>query len=79
MHTNWRIKQKQVLRYTALGLGIFYGFSHQRSITAAQKAAAEKREYEHKQSLIQKAKEEYAKKHAQPTASSTTKAGGREF
>ncbi|KAM7197793.1 ATP synthase subunit E [Naviculisporaceae sp. PSN 640] len=64
-----------VLRYTALGFGIFYGFTHQRSITAANKAAAEKREYEHKLSLIQKAKEEYAKKHA-PATSATTTTGG---
>ncbi|KAJ2904168.1 uncharacterized protein MKZ38_008789 [Zalerion maritima] len=53
-----------VLRWTALGLGVFYGFSHQRSIYKHSKAEATKAEYEHKQSLIAKAKAEYAKKHA---------------
>lgn len=50
-----------MLRYTALGLGVLYGFSHQRKITAAGKAEAAKHEYEHKQSLINKAKSEYAR------------------
>ncbi|KAL2270947.1 hypothetical protein VTJ83DRAFT_318 [Remersonia thermophila] len=59
-----------VLRYTALGLGVLYGFSHQRSITAAQKAAAAQREYEHKQQLINQAKAAYAKT-KQPAAAST--------
>ncbi|KAK4129254.1 hypothetical protein N657DRAFT_639839 [Parathielavia appendiculata] len=62
-----------VLRYSALGLGIFYGFYHQRTITSAQKAAAAQREYEHKQELINKAKEEYAKK-KQPAAAASTSA-----
>ncbi|SPN97182.1 related to F1F0-ATP synthase subunit E [Cephalotrichum gorgonifer] len=52
-----------VLRYTALGLGVLYGFTHQRKITAAQNAAAAQHEYEHKQSLINQAKSEYAKIH----------------
>lgn len=51
----------QVLRYTALGLGVLYGFSHQRKISATQKAETAKQEYEHKESLIQKAKAEYAR------------------
>jgi F-type H+-transporting ATP synthase subunit e len=42
-------------------VGIFYGFTHQRSITASQKAEHARREYEHKQELINKAKAEYAK------------------
>ncbi|KAM7224580.1 ATP synthase subunit E [Rhypophila decipiens] len=64
-----------VLRYTALGFGIFYGFTHQRSITATQRAAAEKREYEHKEALIKKAKEEWAKKKA-PATAATSSTGG---
>lgn len=60
----------QVLRYSALAVGIFYGFTHQRSITATQKTAAAKREYEHKQSLIEKARAEYAKKSSGFSASS---------
>ncbi|KAH7328932.1 ATP synthase E chain-domain-containing protein [Stachybotrys elegans] len=50
-----------VIRWSALGLGVFYGFSHQRSITSAQKAEHARHEYEHKQELINKAKAEYAK------------------
>ncbi|PKS10606.1 hypothetical protein jhhlp_002360 [Lomentospora prolificans] len=50
-----------VLRYSALGLGVFYGFTHQRKITATQKAEADKREYQRKEALINQAKSEYAK------------------
>ena len=50
-----------MLRYTALALGVFYGFTHQRTLTSTQKAAATKREYERKQGLINKAKEEYVR------------------
>ncbi|KAK3394504.1 ATP synthase E chain-domain-containing protein [Podospora didyma] len=68
----------QVLRYTVLGLGIFYGFSHQRAINAANKAAHQKHEYEHKQQLINKAKAEYAKTKgpAAPAATATQTSGG---
>jgi F-type H+-transporting ATP synthase subunit e len=58
----------QVLRYSALGLGVFYGFYHQRTINSSQKAAAAQREYEHKQKLINQAKEAYAKTKAAPSA-----------
>ncbi|KAK3987057.1 ATP synthase subunit E [Cladorrhinum sp. PSN332] len=63
-----------VLRYSALGLGIFYGFTHQRKIYAADAAAAAKREYEHKQQLINQAKAAYAKKNAPAAASSSDSA-----
>lgn len=53
-----------MLRYTALGLGIFYGFTHQRSITSSQKAAAAQKEYERKEKLIEQAKAEFAKKNS---------------
>ncbi|CAK7563454.1 MAG: F1F0 ATP synthase subunit e, mitochondrial [Sporothrix epigloea] len=62
-----------VLRYSALGLGVFYGFYHQRRITSSEKAAAAKREYEHKQSLIAQAKAEYNKiKNPAPAAASAS-------
>jgi hypothetical protein len=67
----------QVLRYSALAFGVFYGFSHQRSINAANRVASEKRDYERKQQLIQKAKEEFAKKKSPAPMGSTT--GGREY
>ncbi|KAL2131150.1 hypothetical protein VTI74DRAFT_5461 [Chaetomium olivicolor] len=62
-----------VLRYSALGLGIFYGFYHQRTITAAQKAAEAQREYQRQQELINKAKEAYAKS-KQPAAAASASA-----
>ncbi|KAI0899325.1 ATP synthase subunit E [Annulohypoxylon nitens] len=61
-----------VLRYSALALGVFYGFTHQRSISAAQRATAAQKEYEHKQQLIEKAKAEYAKS-KNPTLQTTEK------
>lgn len=66
----------QVLRYSALGLGVVYGFYHQRQITVAQRATAAKREYEHKQQLIEQAKAAYSKS-KQPASANTT--GGREL
>ena len=67
----------QVLRYSALCLGVFYGFYHQRSITSAQKAVAAQREYEHKQKLIDQAKAEYAKTKQPASATvATSKSGG---
>jgi len=60
----------QVLRYSALGAGIFYGLYRQASLTASAKLAAIDREYEHKQSLIEKAKAEYIKKNM-PASSKT--------
>ncbi|KAI1107726.1 ATP synthase subunit E [Jackrogersella minutella] len=63
-----------VLRYTALSLGVFYGFTHQRSLTKAQKATAARREYEHKQQLIQRAKAEYART-KNPAPQSSEKSG----
>jgi len=57
-----------VLRYSALFFGVFYGFSHQRSLTATAKATHAEHEYKHKESLIQKAKAEFAKKSLPPQA-----------
>lgn len=41
---------------------MFYGFSHQRTITTTQRAQHAQYEYEQKQKLIDQAKAEYAKK-----------------
>ncbi|OAA42660.1 ATPase, F0 complex, subunit E, mitochondrial [Metarhizium rileyi] len=51
-----------VLRWSALAVGVFYGFSHQRTITTTQRAEHAKHEWEGKQKLIDQAKAEYAKK-----------------
>ncbi|KAI0443299.1 ATP synthase E chain-domain-containing protein [Xylaria telfairii] len=64
-----------VLRYSALAFGVFYGFTHQRSITASQRAAAAKRDYEHKQHLIEQAKAEYTKSKSPVAASASQKSG----
>ena len=60
-----------VLRWSALGLGVFYGIYHQASISAKDKLEAAKREYQHKEALIQQARAEWAKTHS-PSASSPT-------
>jgi F-type H+-transporting ATP synthase subunit e len=60
-----------------LGAGVVYGFYHQRTITASTKKAEARREYEHRQELIQKAKDEYTK--SKQPASSTQATGGSTF
>ncbi|TPX11440.1 uncharacterized protein E0L32_007859 [Thyridium curvatum] len=65
-----------VLRYSALGAGIFYGFYHQRTIWATQKAEQAKRDYQHKQKLIDQAKAEYSKSKAPAAASTSSATGG---
>lgn len=67
----------QVLRWSALGAGVFYGLYHQSKLSTSAKLAAIDREYQHKQSLIEKAKAEYAKKNM--PASSKTEGGDGTF
>ncbi|KAI1847420.1 hypothetical protein JX265_005520 [Neoarthrinium moseri] len=63
-----------VLRYSALAFGVFYGFTHQRTITATQHAAHAQKEYEHKQQLIEQARAKFAES-KNPKAQSTEKSG----
>ncbi|ORY62260.1 ATP synthase subunit E [Pseudomassariella vexata] len=63
-----------VLRYSALAFGVFYGFSHQRTITSTQKAAAAQKEYEHKKQLIEQARAKYAES-KNPTPKSAEQSG----
>jgi len=58
-----------VLRWSALGLGVFYGAYHQLSLSARDKAVASKKDWEHKESLIRQAKAEWARSHPEPKAS----------
>ncbi|PSK42239.1 ATP synthase E chain-like protein [Elsinoe australis] len=51
-----------VLRWSALGLGVFYGAYHQSTIRSADRTAAAKQEYERKEKLITQAKAEFAKR-----------------
>ncbi|KAH7372324.1 ATP synthase E chain-domain-containing protein [Pyrenochaeta sp. MPI-SDFR-AT-0127] len=52
-----------VLRWSALGFGVFYGAYHQLSLTAADKLKASQKEWDHKESLIRQAKEQWARDH----------------
>ena len=59
-----------MFRWGALVFGVFYGFSHQSAITARDKAAHAKHEYEHKAKLIDQAKAEFKRKNSPPSADS---------
>ncbi|KAF1932220.1 uncharacterized protein M421DRAFT_1873 [Didymella exigua CBS 183.55] len=54
-----------VLRWSALATGLFYGAYTQLSITARDKLTAEQHAYSHRESLIRQAKAEWAKTHPQ--------------
>lgn len=58
----------QVLRWSALVFGVFYGFNRQRGITQSSEAAKAQSEYHKKEKLIEKAKLEWAKKTLPPQA-----------
>lgn len=60
----------QVLRWSALGLGLFYGVYHQAKISSKDKTDAINREYQRKEDIIKKAKEEYHKKISPPAPGS---------
>lgn len=52
----------QVLRWSALVFGVFYGFTHQSAIYSSDKKAAAQQEWDHKVKLIDQAKAKYAEK-----------------
>merc|ERR1739845_193623 len=52
-----------VLRWSALGFGVFYGAYHQLSLSAADRAKAAQKDWEHKESLIRQAKQQWARDH----------------
>ena len=64
----------QVLRWSALATGLFYGAYTQLSISARERVQAEQKAYSHKESLIRQAKAEWARQHPQeqPKASGGT-------
>jgi F-type H+-transporting ATP synthase subunit e len=66
----------QVLRWSALGVGVFYGFYHNQALKSQAQAHAAKAEWDNKESLISQAKAEWAKSHPQeqPKPSSGTSA-----
>ncbi|KAJ4296198.1 F1F0 ATP synthase subunit e, mitochondrial [Kalmusia sp. IMI 367209] len=61
-----------VLRWSALATGVFYGIYNQVSISSRERLQAKQHEYQQKESLIQQAKAEWAKTHSseQPKQSS---------
>ncbi|KAH8732868.1 ATP synthase E chain-domain-containing protein [Phaeosphaeriaceae sp. PMI808] len=63
-----------VLRWSALGFGVFYGAYHQLSLTARDKVNHEKKEWERKESLIRQAKQEWARSHPSEQPKSGAKA-----
>jgi hypothetical protein len=56
----------QVLRYSALLFGAFYGFTHQRTLNASAKAAHAQQEYSHQEDLIKQAKKAWVEKQLPP-------------
>lgn len=66
----------QVLRWSALALGVVYGFSRQSSITARDKVAAAQAEFDRKAGLISQAKQEWARQHPGDSSKSTRFGGG---
>lgn len=55
-----------VLRYSALAGGVFYGFYRQSSLNSQSKRAEIDREYAHKEHLIEQARAEWKKKTTPP-------------
>jgi hypothetical protein len=64
-HALQLIQFLQVLRWSALGVGVFYGAYHQLSLTARDKMAREQKEWARKESLITQAKQEWARRNPQ--------------
>ncbi|KAF1981454.1 hypothetical protein K402DRAFT_425409 [Aulographum hederae CBS 113979] len=56
-----------VLRWSALGVGLFYGITHQAAISSKDKLAAKNAAYDHQAKLVSDAKAEWARKHAPPS------------
>ncbi|KAH0566215.1 hypothetical protein GP486_000390 [Trichoglossum hirsutum] len=61
-----------VLRYSALFAGIFYGFYHQSTLTARSETAKLDREYERKENLIAQAKAAWLQKTLPPEKKSAS-------
>jgi len=51
-----------VLRWSALGVGVLYGAYHQRTLRQQQRAGEQQRAYAREESLIVRAKAEYVQK-----------------
>lgn len=64
--TNWFFFFLQVLRWSALGAGVVYGFVHNRSLKSAAEAKKADNEYAQKEKLIAQAKAKYAELHPKP-------------
>lgn len=60
-----------VLRYSALGLGLFFGFRNDMILKCNAKKKEEQSQYEEKLRLVEEAKKEYAKLHPVATPKDT--------
>jgi F-type H+-transporting ATP synthase subunit e len=69
----------QVLRWSALGLGVVYGAYHQMSLSAKDRAAHAQKEYDAKAKLISEAKAEFTRKNKPQSVTSAVKSEGKGF
>lgn len=69
----------QVLRWSALGLGVIYGAYHQMSLSAKDKAVHAQKEYDAKAKLISEAKAEFNRKNKPQSVTSAVKSEGKGF
>lgn len=69
----------QVLRWSALGLGVVYGAYHQMSLSAKDRAAQAQKEYDAKAKLISEAKAEFTRKNKPQSVTSAVKSEGKGF
>ncbi|KAH6638171.1 ATP synthase E chain-domain-containing protein [Boeremia exigua] len=67
-----------VLRWSALATGLFYGAYTQLSISARERVQAEQKAYSNKESLIRQAKAEWAKTHPQEQPAASAKANSQD-
>ncbi|KZO94096.1 hypothetical protein CALVIDRAFT_485062, partial [Calocera viscosa TUFC12733] len=58
----------QVVRYSALLGGIFYGIVHRRTLQSQEDVKKEAHEYERKEKLIKEAREAWQRKQAGPSS-----------
>lgn len=61
----------QVLRWSALGAGVVYGFVHNSSLKSTAAANKATNEFAKKEALIAQAKAKYAELHPKPVVAST--------
>jgi hypothetical protein len=66
----------KVFRWSALVVGVWYGYSHQKEIWGKEAKLAEDKEYKKREEWINQARAEYRRKVAPPPQQSSTPEGG---